>query len=124
MELDPSLVPAPPHTPCFLSLARAALCYTKLPLKPRLSPTCIMKTLLTVPDPLSISDDLSLTSSHIYILHKTNDFLMRSLLLYSPVASCIKNLFSPARYGPLWRQTINFSCIFQCLYNTEYTDGS
>lgn len=109
---------------CFLSRTHAVLCYTNLPSKPRPSPTCFLKTLLTVPDPLSISDDFSLTSYHIYIPHKTNDFLMRSVLLCSLVASCIKNLFSPARYGPLWRHKINFSCIFQCLYNTEYTDSS
>lgn len=116
IKLDPSLAPLPLATKhsCFLSLAHAILSYTNLPLR----------TNLTTPHPLSVSDDLSLTSYHIYILHKTNDLLMRPLLLYPLIASYIKNLFSPTRYGSLWIHTINLSCIFQYLYNTEHIAGS
>lgn len=131
MTLDPSPVPTPPHRQTLLLPRSCTRCF--LPhnpaLKPNQSPTCFVKTLLTIPDPSSFSDDLPLASYHTYIWHKANDLLMRSLLLCPLIASYIKNLFPSTRHCvgyrvSLWIHTINFSYIFLYPHNTDDVAGS
>lgn len=121
MKLGPTLAPIPSYHQTFLHPLTCTYCslfFTNLPLKFNLSPSYFMKTLMSILDPLPISDLLSEQCSreHQWSLNKFTTAL-------SSTVSCIQKLFSPTRYEPPVDTHNKLHLCIPTPYSTEHKVG-